>query len=1285
MALQSARQLLDELMGRERNLRPTEKTSDAKDWNDPRICRYFLVCFCPNQLFTNTKADMGPCHKIHDNYIKQSYEESAPKKQKSAFEREFIKFCQQTLGDVERRIKRAKQRLAASQTEKVENLTIGGDPSSLSEEVKGDSQNEEGKDQLQIMKDRIQKLLCQARVSSVSGEVDEDLATKIAKKKKLSKKKEKKLRKVLDRKAKLKNRKSLLEELKKYQLDSQAYLMLTSSAQMQTKGCKRKLAIDADVKLVESSPEKIKTTGKRKRAKINTFEGGHSSDLNCIGFNKSESESSDEESDVEPETSTPGPDDENEEIAPEETKIVEKSELIPKSKDEPNISNQLDSKMGPKKIEPSQKEKKEKKEDNQPIKQIETKYVPVYRKKEVEEARSKLPIIGEEQTIMETIRYNRVTIICGETGSGKTTQVPQFLYEAGYAQDRKIGITEPRRVAAIAMSRRVGKEMNLSSDVVSYQIRFENNCTEKTKLKFMTDGILFKEVQKDPFLKEYSVIIIDEAHERSVYSDILIGWLSRVILARKDDPLKLIIMSATLRISDFCENTRLFKVQPPVIKISSRQFPVSVHFSKKTSESYLLEAYHKICKIHRKEPTCGGILVFVTGRREVVELCKKLRRSFPFNAESLKLKEEADEQRDINRKENRKAMKKSQSKPKTLDDLMPQIDLDSYNTDLGLGDDGSDVDEHEDHQSDDESEDEKLACSDPLYCLPLYSNLSEKKQQMVFENPPEGCRVCVIATNVAETSLTIPNIKYVVDTGKVKQKVYDQVTGISTFIVDWTSKASADQRAGRAGRLGPGHCYRLYSSSVYSDFKEFSDPDIAQKPVDDLVLQMKVMGIDNVVNFPFPSPPSVESLIASEKRLTLLGALDAVSGNRPSRLRKTKKMVNCRKITKLGKVMAQFPLSPRYSKILTLAAQHDLMDYAIFVVAGLSIQEIFDEQSELPLPENNQSLSFIKRCLAGKGASILLGDVMVILKAIGAWLIDKDPMNFCERHKLRIKALNEIKKLITQLRNEVNTICPSLNLCSTGVIDPPSDEQTKFLRQIVLASHLDKVARLRPNLDTSKETTSKKRNSYQSIEFDSPVYIPKSSVLHNILPEWVVYQEIYQSSQHFMRNIVAIEPEWLPIYARPMCTFSKPLAEPVPQYDPVDDCVKCTVHCTFGPHGWQIPDARIEYPDNLDTVKYRWFARYLLEGKVVENLPCRNLLLYQPKVMLGSYIKLLDHANKILESLFSAKICTKKQLISKWAKEPKYLFNEYCLWIPQAHRFDVEDKWPPQLSSNSHH
>lgn len=245
-------------------------------------------------------------------------------------------------------------------------------------------------------------------------------------------------------------------------------------------------------------------------------------------------------------------------------------------------------------------------------------FVPVDREPDIQEARLKLPILGDEQEIVEAINENQIVIIAGETGSGKTTQLPQFLYEAGYARNKMIGVTEPRRIAAIAMSKRVGREMNLTSDEVSYLIRFEGNVSDKTKIKFMTDGVLLKEVQNDFLLSKYSVIIIDEAHERSVFTDLLIGVLSRVVPYRnkKKDPLKLIIMSATLRLSDFIENQRLFRTAPPVMKVDARQFPVTIKFERRTPEDYIEAAYDRVIKIVETESD-GGILIFVTGRLEV--------------------------------------------------------------------------------------------------------------------------------------------------------------------------------------------------------------------------------------------------------------------------------------------------------------------------------------------------------------------------------------------------------------------------------------------------------------------------------------------------------------------------------------------------------------------------------------------------------------------------------------------------------------------------------------------
>lgn len=269
-------------------------------------------------------------------------------------------------------------------------------------------------------------------------------------------------------------------------------------------------------------------------------------------------------------------------------------------------------------------------------------YVPVNRTPEIQAARLKLPVCGEEQTIMEAIRNNTVVIICGETGSGKTTQVPQFLYEAGWSHPDSdnpglIGVTQPRRVATVSMAKRVAQELNLTDKEVSHQIRYDATVSDKTRIKFMTDGVLLREMSQDLLLTKYSTIIIDEAHERNLNTDILIGVVSRVLklraeLSRQDrekiKPLRVIIMSATLRVSDFTENKTLFPVVPPVINVNARQYPVAIHFNKKTPLDHVGEAYKKITKIHERLPH-GGILVFLTGQNEINQLCKQLRKRYP--------------------------------------------------------------------------------------------------------------------------------------------------------------------------------------------------------------------------------------------------------------------------------------------------------------------------------------------------------------------------------------------------------------------------------------------------------------------------------------------------------------------------------------------------------------------------------------------------------------------------------------------------------------------------------
>ena len=317
--------------------------------------------------------------------------------------------------------------------------------------------------------------------------------------------------------------------------------------------------------------------------------------------------------------------------------------------------------------------------------------------------------------------------------------------------------------------------LGLTGSEVSYQIRFQGNVSPQTKIKFMTDGVLLREIEKDFLLSKYSVIILDEAHERSVFTDILIGLLSRIVPLRhkKNSPLKLIIMSATLRVEDFTKNSRLFRSIPPVISVESRQFPVTVHFNKKTPEDYLAEAYRKGCKIHRELPE-GGILVFLTGQSEVNVLVRKLRQTFPGTYSDEEVKNAP-----IHEKKSKKKKKKVEEKK--MEDL-PELDLDNYQIqppeDLECE---GDLSEDEDL---DEEDVELLSGEDsqPLHVLPLYSLLSQENQNRIFAPPPAGSRLCVVSTNIAETSLTIPGVKYVVDTGKVKTKFYDKVIVILSLV-----------------------------------------------------------------------------------------------------------------------------------------------------------------------------------------------------------------------------------------------------------------------------------------------------------------------------------------------------------------------------------------------------------------------------------------------------------------------------------------------------------------------
>ncbi|KAF7282101.1 hypothetical protein GWI33_003218 [Rhynchophorus ferrugineus] len=1095
----------------------------------------------------------------------------------------------------------------------------------------------------------------------------------------LSKKQRKRLEKIVDKKKKKENRATLLESIQKVQATSEELSQLTSIASVQTKGLKRYLQ--------ESNPDKIKFKTESvapKEVKLNSISGSKrkkllqehsipekrfkSNDPNVVGLESDSEELSESDDDIKRTIQQVDDNDEKE--------VIEDNAI----KEELNVSNENDdTEVIVTEMKPTVIEIKDDDTKNKP-KFVERKpavYVDVIRNEEIQAARLKLPILAEEQQIMEIINENSIIIIAGETGSGKTTQVPQFLYEAGYALKKQIGITEPRRVAAISMSHRVAEEMNLSTKEVSYLIRFEGNVTDDTKIKFMTDGVLLKEMQTDFLLTKYSVLILDEAHERSVYTDILIGLLSRIVPLRnkKGDPLKLIIMSATLRLADFTENQRLFKVTPPVIKVEARQFPVTIHFNKKTNENYLKEAFSKTVKIHTKLPE-GGILIFVTGQQEVNYLMKKLRKAFPLKHKDKMLEKEKeigaeddesdDEHDDFDgRKNKRKRLKKQKIK------IIPDINLDDYslpNDTETLSDD--------DEEGGNLSSDEEDFINDvtvyqnaqPLWTLPLYSMLPSHKQQKVFKPPPVGCRLCIVSTNVAETSLTIPNVKYVVDCGKAKVKLYDKVTGLTSHVVHWTSKASANQRAGRAGRTGPGHCYRLYSSAIFNDvFQDFSIPEIRQKPVDDLYLQMKCMNIDKIINFPFPTAPDLLQLKMAQRRLEVIGALKN------------------NQVTPLGKAISKFPVLPRFGKMLALSHQRDLLPYTICLVAALSVQEVLletpitksspEEQKEL-----RQKWAMLRVQWAGQGNSLLLGDNCVLLRAVGAAEYANSEgklQEFCDKNGLRHKAVTEIRKLRLQLTSEIKKNMPELDIIVDPKMAPPTDLQAKLLRQILLAGMGDQIAR-KVSLEEVKENEDKAKfkYAYRANDMEEPVFLHNSSVLRKTLPEFVIYQEIYETNKIYMRGVTAIESDWLPIYVPELCNLSEPLAEPPPFYNEKTGKVYCYTTGTFGPQGWPLQQIEVPYPDTAD--QYKWFAIFLLEGRVFKKLKqyAKNLL-SQPGVMIKTWARLQPRTEVLLKALMSKKINSKTLLEQEWKANPKYLLQQYQKWLPESAQSEIALSWPP--------
>ncbi|KAJ6508792.1 P-loop containing nucleoside triphosphate hydrolase protein [Mycena sanguinolenta] len=833
------------------------------------------------------------------------------------------------------------------------------------------------------------------------------------------------------------------------------------------------------------------------------------------------------------------------------------------------------------------------------------KSVLISRPPDVVESRLLLPIVTEEQPIMEAVLLNPVVIICGETGSGKTTQVPQFLYEAGFGSQGSdnpgmIGVTQPRRVAAMSMAARVAHEMSLSSSKVSYQIRYDATVSPSTSIKFMTDGVLLRELATDFLLTKYSVIIIDEAHERSMNTDILIGVLSRVLKLREDmwkagtadiKPLRLIIMSATLRVSDFAENRTLFPSPPPVINVAARQHPVTIHFNRRTFSDYVTEAVKKATKIHNRLPP-GGILIFLTGQNEITGVCRKLEARFGAKAlERKRRQRQAAESSADNEHEgaNGGDIRPAQADVEAedldfgdhaADDLALDVDADMADEDPEALDSDEDTEEH---QLDKELGLESDDVDAPMHIVPLYSLLPSEKQMLVFKPPPPGSRLVVVSTNVAETSLTIPGIRYVVDCGRAKERRYDIANGVQAFQVSWIAKASAAQRAGRAGRTGPGHCYRLYSSALYEHhFDQFSKPEILRMPIEGVVLQMKSMHIDAVVNFPFPTPPDRATLFKAEKVLGHLGALGVATSVTKGLTGAGVQSVDGQ-ITELGRLMSLFPLSPRFSRMLVSGQQRGCLPYIISIVSALSVGDPFlhdeglvtENDSEAEAEEDSMDGTSTRRkaFFTTQHTHAALGnftsDLFRILSVVGAYEFAGGGHKFCAQHFVRPKAMEEIHKLRAQISNIVQANFPGADAGFVPKIMPPNDLQLKVLRQLLTAGFIDQVAIRKDRTEQSSSAGVKYATSkgvpYKALGISEDVFIHPSSVLANTAPpEYVVFSEVIRTTRVWLKGVTMINPAWLSSLANgsSLCTFSKPNK---------NASGELMVIPRFGSEGWELP------------------------------------------------------------------------------------------------------------------
>lgn len=634
--------------------------------------------------------------------------------------------------------------------------------------------------------------------------------------------------------------------------------------------------------------------------------------------------------------------------------------------------------------------------------------------KTIRQQREFLPVFSVREELLNVIRENACVVIVGETGSGKTTQLTQYLMEEGYADYGLIGCTQPRRVAAMSVAKRVCEEVSSVTieeglpltekdslgGKVGYAIRFEDCTTEHTLIKYMTDGVLLRESLNDPDLNKYSCIVMDEAHERSLNSDVLFGVLRKVVARRSD--LKLIVTSATLSADTFSN----YFGGVPVFRIPGRTFPVETYFSKSVQEDYVMAAVKQTLQVHFNSPP-GDILIFMSGQEDIEGTCSIL-------AEKMER----------------------------------------------LGED-----------------------SPPLLVLPMYSQLPADLQAKIFETAPKGIRKCIVSTNVAETSLTVDGIRYVIDSGFCKLKVYNSRIGMDALLLTPISKANANQRSGRAGRTGPGYCFRLYTDRQFRDeLMEAAVPEIQRTNLSNVVLLLKSLGIQNLLEFDFMDPPPQENIMNSLYQLWILGALD-----------------NTGDLTKTGRRMVEFPLDPPLSKMLLFAHEHgNCSTEVLIVVSMLSVPSVFFR----PKDREEESDAAREKFFVPESDHLTLLNVYQRAKQY------KFDTEWCNNHFIHSKGIRKAREVHAQL----------VDLMKSQKLEPRScGGSWDAVRKAICSAYFYNSSKI------------KGIGEYINMLSGIPSALHPSSALFGLgyTPDYVCYHELISTSKEFMSCVTAVEGEWL--------------------------------------------------------------------------------------------------------------------------------------------------------------